>query len=229
MLIQGQVGPSSAQSLQPGSTPAVRMGQQGDAIISQLHGRFYEQTYRGAVFSIGTTAIVALASTHATGTLTASNTPILGVWNPLGSGVNLVIAQAQLNCFINTVTNPVGAGAFIWAASVGNGSITTGLNPVNNRSLVQAGSAAKAFAGGTALTGLTNTLVAYDTADFSFMAPTPTYTTIGNTVLLPSVGGVQNFDGQLIVPPGGVLSLVNTTSTITMSFTGRLTWEEVPI
>ena len=46
MLIQGTVG---AQTNSDGSIPSAgaRMGKQGDLIASNLHGEFYEQTYRG--------------------------------------------------------------------------------------------------------------------------------------------------------------------------------------
>ena len=55
MLIQGQVGPSSAQSVQPGATPPVRLGQLGDTIVSELHGRYYEATYRKTMYTGVTT------------------------------------------------------------------------------------------------------------------------------------------------------------------------------
>ena len=86
----------------------------------------------------------------------------------------------------------------------------------------------KAFAGATALTGLGNILTALEAADLS-NAGSVTYGTIGNTAITPSIGGVQNFDGQLIVPPGGVLALYNTGNGTSFNYTGRLFWEEVPV
>jgi hypothetical protein len=53
-------------------------------------------------------------------------------------------------------------------------------------------------------------------------------TTVAVATPTPSVVGVQFFDGSLIVPPGGVLALLNTTSVTTHSVTSRLMWEEVP-
>jgi hypothetical protein len=129
------------------------------------------------------------------------------------------------------LTTPVGAGGFVWASSIGNAAVSTGASPFNRKTLALAGSQAKAFNGGVALTGLTNSLVIFEGADFT--NPTgQTYGTItapttGTT--LTSFGGVENFDGNLIVPPGGVLALLNTTSTTSMSVTSRLMWEEVPI
>jgi hypothetical protein len=48
-------------------------------------------------------------------------------------------------------------------------------------------------------------------------------------MLLPSYVGREDFDGSLIVPPGGVLALLNTTSSTVFSAVGKLAWEEVPV
>lgn len=226
-IISGQVGPAL---LGDGvSTQPMRQGKLGELIVSELHGRFYEQTYRGNVFSTGCSVTALSANTI---TLSATTTPILGVYNPSTSTVNVVMLKAALQSFINTLTTPVGAGAFAWASSIGNSAVSTGSSPFNRKTMAFAGSQAKAFAGGVALTGLTNNLVIFDGAS-DFISPTGlTYGTIvapttGTT--LTGFGGVQEFDGLLILPPGGVLALLNTTSTTTMSVTGRLVWEEVPL
>jgi hypothetical protein len=228
MLIQGQVGPTSTQSAQPGANPPIRMGQLGDVVVSELHGRFYEQTYRGNMFSYGM-ALTALTTTTATATgVTATATPILGVYNPITSSVNLVISQAALTITPNNLTSGAAPGAFVWLISSGQGAITTGSVPFNRKTLQQTGSQAKAFAVSTALTGLTGSLTTFEAADL----PSPsglTYTTLGSTAVFPSMSGTQNFDGQLIIPPGGVLALMNTVSSTVFSVAGRLMWEEVPL
>jgi hypothetical protein len=139
-----------------------------------------------------------------------------------------VILQAALQVYINTLTTPVGSGPLVWAASLGNAAISTGLTPVNRKTLASAGSQAKGFAGATALTGLTNNLVIFEGADLSNNTIL-THGTVTAVAPMTSTGGVQNFDGGLIVPPGGVLALYNTTSTTTTSCAGRLMWQEVPI
>lgn len=200
-----------------------RAGRQGDQIVSELHGRFYEQAYRGNLFSNGVTALTALTAN--TITLTATTTPILGIYNPLGSGVNAVILQATLASGINNAAT-TGPGAFIWAASTGNTAISTGSAPVNHLTLAASGSKCKGMAF-VALTGLTTNLVALEAADF----PTPTIITtaaVATSIQTPTVVSTQNIDGSFVVPPGGVLALLNTVSTTTVSVTGRLMWEEVP-
>lgn len=222
MLAEGKVG---LRTLADGAQAEVRLDRTGSVIVADGHGRFYEPAFRSTLFSTGTAAVVAL--TVNTITLTATTTPILGVWNPLTSSVNLVISQASIMTFINNVTS-VAPGTFVWAVSVGNGAISTGLTPWNRKTLTQSGSQAKGFAGATALTGLTNSLVVVEAADFPIASGLLT-TTVTAATPTPGVVGVQNFDGSLIVPPGGVLALLNTVSSLTHSYSGRLLWEEVPV
>lgn len=203
-----------------------RSGNLGDTIVSELHGRFYEQVYRGNVYSIGC-ALTALSA--ATILLTASAQPIVGVWNPSSSSVNLVILQSSLRAALNNVTS-VAPGDFIWAGSIANTALTAGLAPVNRKTMAAVGSQAKAFSLSTAslLTGLTNNLAFLDGADFNTASALLT-TTVAAATPTPSINGVHNFDGSFIVPPGGVLALLNTVSSVTHSVAGRLMWEEVPL
>jgi hypothetical protein len=222
-IAQGQVG---IQLNSDGASPVqgFRQGKQGEMMVSELHGRFYEQAYRNALFGNGTTALTALTAN--TVTLTATTTPIIGVYNPSTSNVNLVILQAALASGINNAAS-TGPGAFVWAASIGNSAITTGSQPVNHRTLTLQGSLAKGMSF-VALTGLTNNLVVLKSADF----PTPTIVTtaaVSTAIQTPTVQSIQNIDGAFIVPPGGVLALLNTVSTTTVSVTGRMMWEEVPV
>jgi len=223
--IQGQVGP---QVVQDGVTAVMRQGRSAEQIIGELHGRFYEQVFRGYVFSAGS-GVTALSAT--TITLTATSTPIVGVWNPASSTVNLVILQLAIQSLFNTWTTPTGSGVFLIATSVGNTAVSTGAAPFNRKTLASSGSQAKAFNGGVALTGLTNNVVILEEVDIPGIQGTGAYGTISapTAAFFTSVGGVQNFDGSLIVPPGGVLSILNQTSTTTVSVASRLLWEEVPL
>lgn len=220
MQIQGSVGAPSA-SFAPGSTPTMRQGQLGDLVVSELHGKYYEQNYRGNLYSAGMTSTALSANTI---TLTATTTPIIGVWNPVGSGKNLVILKAK--CQMTVAGNSaVAPGAFVWATSIGNAAISTGITPLNRSTLAAAGSVGKGFNISTALTGLSANLVIQNAAGFG------TLLAAQGATASPIISGdpVEEFDGSLIVPPGGVLALLNTVSTTTISVASMLLWEEVPI
>lgn len=214
MLLSTQVG---AAKYGNGAQPPLRSGTLGDGLVSELHGRFYEQCFQGSTFSNGTTATVLSANTI---TLTATTTPILGVWNPTGSGVNVVILQAQLQ--LSPPTSAAAMGTLVWAVSTNNGNITTGTAPLSRKLLAQSGSQVKGMAF-VALTGLTNNLVV------QYTSVLPSQTLAGAATAASPYSGVENFDGSLIVPPGGVLALLNTVSNTTMLAGGNLMWEEVSL
>ena len=223
MMVDNTPGSISSGNQTPGT---FRGGNLNELVVSEGRGRFAEANYRGTLFRGGMTLTALTANTIA---LTSSATPIIGLYNPATSPVNLEVEQAALSVVANNLTSGAGPGVFVWAWSVGNtASLTAALQGVNGKSLQAAGGYGKYFTIATALTGLTNNVVIQEEADF----PSPsglTYTTIGSTTLMPAFQGVENFDGSLIVPPGGVLVLLNTTSCTTFSASSRIIWQEVPL
>lgn len=222
--VAGQVGPSAANA-GDGANIEFRQGRSGDVIMSELHGQLFEQAYRGNVYGWGKTLTALTANSIS---LTATTTPIIGLWNPSTSLVNLAVLQASVQISPNNLTSGAGPGGLVWASSIANTAISTGNAPWNRKTLGQSGSSAKGFDLATALTGLTNNLVIMEGADFTNLSAL-TYTTLGSTALLPSAGGTQFFQGSLIIPPGGVLALLNTTSSTTFSAVSRIMWEEVAL
>lgn len=224
MVDQAVVGAPASQSVPVGNAVNLRAGQQGDLIVSKLHGALYEANYRGSVF-FGSGQNTALASTNATATgLTATATPIIGVYNPGASLVNMEILKATINIttVANTAVNPTG---FYWVGSTGNNAVSTGSNPVNARTLAAAGSAGKFFHVGTALTGLTNNLTILRVAEIgSINAP-------GNATAVTLMQGVMTefVEGGLIAIPGAVLGIMNQVSITTLSVAASLVWQEVPV
>jgi hypothetical protein len=224
--VTGQVGPEVAADA---TSPPLRQGRSGEAIVQELHGRFYESNFRAAVFSDGMGVTSISNATFTVGGIGATTTPVTGVWNPSTSPVNLVILQATLGV-IMTALQATGGGPFVWASSVGNAALTLGTTPLNRKTLVAAGSFAKGLSG-VALTGITNPLtVKFGSALSGGSAVTAAFlaTQAGAQTQVPT-GGVENFDGSLIVPPGGVLALLIGTTPVAHSAASSLVWEEVPI
>ena len=75
---------AGGQSNGDGIVYNARGGRTGEQIVSELHGRYYEQTYRGGMFGI----TGGLTTTTAAGAATFTG---LVVVNPAGSGVNLAV------------------------------------------------------------------------------------------------------------------------------------------
>jgi hypothetical protein len=197
--------------------------------VTDAHGRFTEAASRGLLFSTGMTATSISASTFTTAALSATGTPIVGVWNPSGSGKNLYILQARMNAF-QTALITTGPGAFMWAVSLNNAAISTGLTPWNRQTLTQGGSVAKGFAN-TALTGLTNNLTVMESSALSggSLGNYASTGTAAGFMGLESGTNVDPIDGAFVIPPGGVLALLCTTTPIAVTASSSLLWEELPI
>src|ERR1051326_4280161 len=86
VTVRGQVG---IQTLQDGAEQTIRLGRQAEQVVTELHGRYYEQAYRRNLY----TAYAVSVATSVVGTAMVG----LQVWN--GSivggtnGVNLAILK----------------------------------------------------------------------------------------------------------------------------------------
>jgi hypothetical protein len=212
-----------------GATIDARGGKQGEQLASDLHGRFYEQAYRGNLFTAGmiTTSISNVTFTVATTGATA--TPIIGLYNPSGSGVNAVLLQATLAATITAVGAATGCGGFTWMASALAGPISTGIIPFRTNGLTANGSACKAMAG-TALTGLTGTLALLRGSSLGGgSVVNASFTATAVAMQTVHIGSAENLDGSIIVPPNAVIGLFANTTPVAHSATSGLLWEEVPV
>lgn len=199
-LSELQVG---ALSVSGTAKTVARAGQQGDLIVSELHGRYYEQVYRGNMYSVctqgtGITTTAALATTF-TG---------LAIGNPSTSGVNLVLNKFTCAQFA------VGAAATIGIMG-GAGAVAASLTPQNRSIGAVASSKATASAGATISTPV---LIA-------------TFGEVGSLATTGyglQAGIAVDLEGSIIIPPGSFVAsytAIATTSALQFSFS----WEEVPV
>jgi hypothetical protein len=226
VTVQGQVGPDV---LADGVPATLRLGRSAEAIVQELHGRFFETNYRSAVYSGGMGLTSINNVTFTTGTLGATVTPIAGVYNPVGSAFNLVILQAILGVTVTAAT-ATGGGPYVWATSITTAAVTTGNNPFNRKTLQPSGSVAKDLTN-VAPTGMTpNLAVRFASALTGGLIKniSSVETAVGQNIGTAGVT-VENIDGAIIVPPGGVLALLATTTPVAHSAVSGLLWEEVPV
>ena len=188
---------------------------------SQSFAQYYDANVRGNVYTFGisNTPLVA-ANAVATG-VTATSKPVIGLWNDTGTGKNLVVLNATV---VATVVDDtaVAPGGFTWYKDTSESSISTGSTPVNCSTLTSSGSVAKAFAMSTALTGLGGSLGILRPSPITILnAAGP-----GTAITQPQGVSEDRIDGSIIVPPGGVLSLMNMLSTTTVDLSVSITWAE---
>lgn len=219
-VISGQVGAPSTTSIAAGTTTtAFLQGAQGELIDSRLHGDAYTQNYRGNVF-YGASAITGLITTI------FSNTTYVGLllWNPTGSGKNVVPIRANQGRILAATTVAVFGHAYLANAGSGLGtpisgftSITATRGACNNPGVTGQGSSVALLGGGatlgTAFTwGRTN----------GFAVGTETTAIVEGSM-------VEEFNGALIIPPGTVMAVFAASAAQGGTWASSILWEEVPI
>jgi hypothetical protein len=211
-IIQNIVGPISNATAN--AVVNGRSGQLGDAIVSQLHPRYYETTYRGNGFllSVSTAAAVTAYSGGAAGT------PMLAVFNPAGSGKNAVVTKAS----IGNVVAASGAGTAtfgLWFGTTAAITQATVVTPWSMSTQLQSGSV---------MTGFRNVALTSGSAANNVIPIASYYwATAAGAALV--TGGPIDLEGSLIIPPGSYVALGGSAALTSATWIGSLQWEEVPV
>lgn len=195
-----------------------RMAKEGAQIVTELHGKYYEQASRGRAFygssASGGIAILVPA--------TGGGHPTL--WNPSDSGVNVNMIKLELS-YVSGAHAP---GAFEWALTQNTGNAAATAAPIATATLVDAvpcmiGSGFKSKA---KWSPTTNTFTAAPT--FTRAVGFGLHTALAATAINADVF-VANYDGDLGLAPGNALSLCYQTTTTTALFQVTISWEEIPV
>lgn len=219
MLIQGQVGQTAALD---GTQTNLRQGRTGEIILSQAHGRYYEQTSRGQLFTLTLSATTTgIAAGNILGAAAAASTNF-AIWNPIGSGFNLSITKVMVGLISGTLATGPLYHAVIQTSNPTINTVST--NGVAYNNLVGGKSPVAryvAVAAGTALTGASAPVV-LRTMNLTFSAAAFAAAAGASTLAdLP--------DGDLIIPPGyGWVPQFSAAGTSVLN-SYSVTWEEIPI
>lgn len=212
MINQNIVGqPASASS---NAVMNARAGQLGDVIMSELHGRYYETTYRSNSFllSVSTAAAVTAYSGGAAGT------PMLALFNPVGSGRNAVLNKIS----VGNAASASAAGTVSFALYFGaTATITqaTTVTPWNMATQLQSGSV---------MTGFRNVALTSGSAATNAIALASYYwATAAGAALVTN--GVFDLEGAIIIPPGSYAALGGSAALTGATWIGSMQWEEVPV
>ncbi len=188
--LDGYVGPVT---LADGpAKPRLRVGNQGELQTGRLNAKFYEQTLRGNAF---------VYSQAATGkALVAPATTLLApmIWNPTGSGKNLVLHKLILG-YIGTnnwVPGHIDYGVVTNAgAQIGTGAPIVSLTQVSGVNLLLG-------AGNVSVMRFCPSVCVTITAP-TFLCPTGISTQTGTpTSVTPPFQAVDDINGLIVVPPG---------------------------
>ena len=218
MLSQGVVFDPSGANTPDGSTASVNLGRANDLIVSELHGKYFQQCYRGNVYYASTTTggvVIPISSTL---------TPTYSLWNPAGSGKLIVPIVTLITWTVTT-----GAlGGLLWTATTNAGSSISTTAPFvafGTGTPVNANLGSGKVSQLKAATGGTTTLVAAPSV-FRIMG----ITLITQAITVPTAPFTMrdDWDGAGIIPPGNAIHLMGTTA---VAFTANITtvYEEVPL
>lgn len=191
-----------------------RAGQLGDAIVSELHGRYYETTYRGNSFLLSVST--AAAVTAYTGG--AAGTPMIALFNPLGSGRNAVLNKVSVaNVVASSLAGTVMFGLYFGVTAAITQATTT--TPWAMHTQLQSGSV---------MTGFRNVALTGSTAATNLIPIASYYWATAAGVALVN-NGVVDLEGAVIIPPGSYVALGGSAALTSATWVGSLQWEEVPV
>lgn len=195
-------------------------GKSLEALVAELHGKYYTLTYRGNVFHGATAAAGVLIPVQST------TGPTFAIWNPPGSGVNVELIAAYYGWVSTT-----GAPANIsynnlnapGSAVGGTGSpVTAATTATPKNGLLGAGKASKVlFVPGTATLTTAGTLLG--TNGMSQLTTTGASTTAGYFTLS------EWFDGTIVIPPNNFFYPTSENTAELSVFNIRWVWAEFPV
>ena len=196
-----------AQKLGGTAYTALQAGKQKELWNTNRHGKYYAGTYGTSSTAVGTSAYICNQSGVTLAALAATTYTGLAVQNPTGSGVNLVIQKVR---FVNSV---ISAALQTIGLMNGHGTYTPGdsLTPSAN------------------MLGASPTLQAVVTASATLANTQVLLRPLASTqIAAGSYYGGEDFDGEIIVPPGQYVGFCQVVGSATSSaFLGSISWEEV--
>lgn len=208
MQVQTLVGPQ--QSATGTLNQNIRAGRQGDVIVSELHGRYYETTVNKAMFSAanqaGQVTTVGLATTY-TG---------LCLSNPVGSQVNLVINKVSA-AFPVAPAAAMAVGIMTGYNATTNVTHTAALTPKSQ--LIGTGPLPLALADSSATLPTAPTLNVL----FGFVG------TAAVTAVNAVSGFLADMEGSIVIPPGGYAAIYTSTASGAAGMFASMSWEEVSV
>ena len=212
--VKGAVGPYRVAS---GVESPIRLGQDSETIVTELHGKYYESSLRGNVFHATMTAGVIFPAVAAT----AAN--VMTLANPAGSGKN--VSLISFDMVVTTINATVATGAY--ALNV-------------NTNVIAAAVTGTAIVPVPALIG-SNSLPVAKPLSTSTIPAAPTiwwpfgYKETGGVVTALPISGVSSFhidfDGLGILSPGTCITpqIIGTVDTTNATVLCAFRWEEISL
>lgn len=217
--LQVRTGPPSNVNGTDGQPYDLLGGKSAEAIVAELHGKYFTQNYRGNLFSASLSSASALVAP-------ATNaTPNFVLWNPAGNNVALAVARFSYGYVSGTpAAGTIGYSFLPYAGSnIGGTAAISAFTTLTIRSCT----VGKSYTG-NALAGSAATITGVAPSAAALLR----YGGLSQGIIAAaSVAAGMNmnedFDGTLIVPPGFALYPVCSAASSATYMVSAL-WEEIP-
>ena len=212
MLIQSQAGPVARQA---SGQPTVPGGSFGEVLESRLMPDYYTLLKAGKVF---TSSLLAANPTAFTGG--AAGTPLIGIYNPINSGVDLILLEAVVGV---RTTGSAAAGVDFNHFGVAQGGVAvtgTATAPRQLYSLAASGSVA------TAMQNVANTAALTS----SLLRPSVSLGTVPATTAVLNVGLFRDeIKGEIVIAPGAYYAFGCSATLTAASIDVAIMWAELAV
>jgi hypothetical protein len=207
--VMGQVGPEVASD---GAEVNLRLGKGAELIVSELHGKYAEQSYRGNVFVACQTAGVQLATV-------AGTAPSFSLFNPASSGKYLALIRWDMVLTVAAGTPVIGAYM-----------LTVNTNPIAAATTGTAVVPIPGIVGGTSTAVGKPLTSATLPANPTLYRPFVNHLTGAITTIPNMPGFFIDFDGTCLIAPGCTISVgqLNVDTSNASALCGVI-WEEIPV
>lgn len=208
-LLNGLVQNPATLQNSDNSQPILSVGRNGDALVSEVHGKYYAAAARGNLF-VMSSLIAGVALPVNAATLVSKFT----LYNPAGSGKNLELIEFTAG--ITSATEVVDGILLGWQTGVAAAGVPGTLTSAPTKASTLLGQ------------GLTSIANAYTAATLTNGAVLPEYPlgmAFDATAAGRSGNFVYQFDGKIIVPPDTLVTFM-TNIVAETALTCGLTWAE---
>lgn len=205
----GLIGPAADGSL----IDHPRIGRFFEQMISNLRGKYAEQAARGLIMAVSTAVTGTTVAAGNVAPPAAAAATVLSLYNPMNSGVDLEV----LKVFLQHISGTPGAGAWMHCLSY-SPAITATENAAPACSNGGTDGAAKGFT----QTALTGGAVHTNYRAFGGMFAGAIAATT------PGQFQVDDVDGEIILPPGYVLSIAAPAAGTSHVVAASIVFAEVP-
>jgi hypothetical protein len=210
-------------SFSDGDEAKLILGKQAEQLVSALHSEYYTQTYRGYVYHASTTPLGLAIPIY------TSVTPIVALWNPIGSGRNLSLLNVVFAHVSGTAAHSA-IGLMYYAnagSTIATGAVFSafGTNNCLVNGLVGGGNSSIAR---VATAGTTTLSAAGSAANWFYTLGNINLEADASTAHATFVPGAgSNPKGSILIPPGTAVWLASTVASVALYAT-TISWAESP-